>query len=235
MKKLPFDMEISAKKIIISTLAIFFLVVLLIGAFTFLRPQEPYKIFEKQQQNITVTRIEDQPGISNVRRFTDNRSNVSGYVNPLSPSFPLVSGQQYGTTLGTKPLPYPRIMINYSTEITSTIRSENTGEGYLFVIVTLDIRNYGYKYFDAYPTKFVIHRWNTEVKPLLNVSTGNIIDAVIPNNSRAKGDLVFKFKERDAFIDPKIKYTSGSYTILYNLVSPWEIKGETVGNATEYP
>lgn len=212
-------------KIIIPIMVIIIFVVALIGAFTFLKPQDPAKLFNDTQKKKSDIPFEKRPGITNVKTFADayknkrnaslDKGNASGNTSEgdISPR----------PTRTPKPLPYPRIEINYTSESVTTIGNESAGDGYKFLIVKMDIRNYGYKYFDAHPTKFAISRGNALIEPTVNVSTTNIIDAVIPNNSRAKGDIIFLLKSRQTVsISKKMKYTSGNYKILFNSVSSTE-------------
>lgn len=118
------------------------------------------------------------------------------------------------TPIFEKPLPYPRIMINYTTTWVDVLRNQTLETDYKFVIITLEIKNYGYKYFDAYPTKFRIHG----LEPLVNVSTGNNLDAVLSNNSKTVGDLVVILKYGQTY-GPKLTYTNSSYTIIYERIS----------------
>lgn len=159
-------------------------------------------------------------GAKNVGKFSDikkdaaPKSNVTNVTNVKSTT----------SKKKIKPLPYPRISINYSIEKTRSIGSNQLDKNSTFLIVTLDIRNYGYTYFDAHQSKFRMGK-NGEIRPLINVSTGKTIDAVLPNNSRVKGNLMFLVGKR--VNQGTIKFvstnTSESYTILYKKVSESEM------------
>lgn len=233
MKLDKYDKYLNNKylKIAIPILVVIIFVVALIGAFTFLKPQDPSELFNKSKQNKNEIPFEKRPGISNVKTFADayknkrnaslNKDNMSGNVSDISPR----------PTRTPKPLPYPRIEINYTSESMTTIGDESAGEGYKFLIIKMDIRNYGYKYFDAHPTKFAIVRGNKLVDPIVNVSTENIIDAVIPNNSRAKGDIIFLLKSRQTVSIKKMKYKLDNYKIIFNGVD--SIEDEIVEDEAE--
>ena len=205
---------------------------LLVGIYTFLSSKQipsivPGKSVQKE------FRIEDVPGVTNVKRISDsnrnrsqisdsNRSQIAGNYSRAVTVRPAIT---------PKPLPYPRIMINYSTETVSSIRNEvvNDERNNTFVILTLDIRNFGYKFFDAHPSKFrIIGSQNVEFEPLVNITTRALLNTVIVNNSRAKGDLVFIFKKNRASIN-KIIYLPGDYTILYHKGIPSEQKSTSSG------
>ena len=214
--------------IIIATVGIF---VLLIGVYTFLSPQSiqsitPSKSVQKE------FRIEDVPGITGIKRISDSNKNKIYESNKNK-----TTGLNYSRNITLrpaktpKPLPYPRITINYSTEKTSSIRKEVVDDerNNTFVILTLDIRNFGYKFFDAHPSKFrIIGSQNAEFEPLVNITTGELLDDIIVNNSRAKGDLVFIFQKNRASVN-KIIYLSGDYTILYHKGIPSEEKSTSSG------
>jgi len=190
------------KKIVIIVLAAVFILVL-IGAFMYLTPKVPDIIIPNETTR--KLRFEDIPGVTDVRKFSD--------VNKLKSNRSITKNIRPANIRPAntpKPLPYPRIEINYSIEQTSSIRSFSAGSGNVFVIVTIDIRNYGYKYFDAFPSKFKYG----EIEPLVNVTTGNDLDAVIPNSSRTEGNLVFLLDKKRAYVR-KIAYSSNDYRILY--------------------
>jgi len=174
----------------------------------------------KEKLNETIRKIENETNATKVVRKKMSMEER----NMPDPQRSLGTGTRIIKT--PKPLPYPRISINYSVEKTSSIRSETTDDNHTFVIITLDIRNYGYKYFDAYPTKFKIVMQNKEIIPLVNISTGSMIDEVIPNNSRSKGDLIFILKKREASSIPKLTYIQGGYEILYKKISSSEMNRE---------
>lgn len=229
-----------SSKTIVSVLVVLVFVVALIGAFTFLKPQNPSELINKTKQVKQEIPFEKRPGISNVKTFSDARKNranrtldrnASGNVSEI-----LVPRRT------PKPLPYPRIEINYTSTVTDTIGGMSANElgfaeeyehkednntrnkrSYKFLIIKLDIRNYGYKYFDANPTRFKIVKGNRIIEPIVNVSTGDTIDAVVPNNSRAKGDVIFLLKPREP-ASSKIKYKSNDYKILFKTVTEDEME-----------
>jgi hypothetical protein len=192
-----------------TSLIIFFGIVLLICIFIFLRPPEPVKIQSVATSQPATPDV--LAGATNIKRFSDTNKNVVSNVavsatNKRAP-VPVVARTPV-------PPPYPRITINFSSQVVSSIRSNDAGNG-SFIITTLEIQNYGYTYFDASATKFRGMIGGLEITPLVNVSTGNMIDAVIPSNSTAKGDLVFLVSKRGTGVG-KIKYLSSGYTILYH-------------------
>lgn len=174
--------------------------------------------------------ISKVPGVTNVQRFSDaEKIAIKNAANRSNRS--LRTGTSSGTktpmpTKTPKPLPYPRVTINYSVEKTSSVRSNNVNDSRnnTFVIVKLDIRNYGYKYFDAYPGRFRMGR-NADIIPLVNITTGNMINAVIVNNSRAKGDLLFSLSKKTniGILTYLSADKSVSYYILYKKVSSSEM------------
>lgn len=184
---------------------------LIIGAFTFLRPQniQERKTVDRYEQDIT--RIEDVPGVINVKRFSDvakkltNRTIGSNRSNSRSSPRANIS------------LPYPRISINYVMKRAYSIKNGTAGENNTFIVVTLDIKNYGYEYFDAHPKKFKLIYRGMELSPIVTVSTGNMLGEVLPNSSRTKGDIIFLLEKKKTVSGvPKITYTDSGYTILYN-------------------
>lgn len=211
------------KKSLITIILIVSSLIALIGLFTFLKPQEPIKLSEgySSPRGGSVDRIEDIPGVKDVQRFSDVRKNSV----PISNESRNTSGQsRLSRPVPTPtPLPYPRIAINYSIQRTALIRNESAGINSTFIIVTLDIRNYGYIYFDAHPTKFKIvgqdMGQDIELKPSVNINTGDMLDNIVPNNSRTKGDLIFKVDRKTTTFAPKIIYLNNSYQILYMQVS----------------
>jgi hypothetical protein len=202
-------MKIDSKKSWIIIISIVFL----ISLFIFFRPPEPVKI-----QSVSVSQPAEDvlAGATNIKRFSDINRNVASNVavsatNKRTNTNPAI-------TRTPIPPPYPRITINFSSQAVSSIRGNDAGNdarNYSFIITTLEIQNYGYKYFDASASKFRSGIGNTEIRPLINISTGNMIDAVIPSNSSAQGDLVFLVSKRGAGIG-MIRYISGGYTILYH-------------------
>ncbi len=215
-------------KIFSFILAVFLTLGALIGSFTFLKPQVPK--LSANDTGINSVNIEDMPVVTDVKRFSDaNKKNIEERqvkVN-ATPRTGLTS-----TPKPPKPLPYPRISINYSVQKTNSIRGFSVSNS-SFLIVTLDIRNFGYKYFDAHPTKFKIDSGGG-IEPFVNVSTGNMLDEVIPNNSRTKGDLVFLLKKGDSF-SRNIKYISQDYTIIYRHTSVDEMNQEEEKAVEETP
>jgi len=184
-------------------------VVLLIGLFIFLRPPEPIRI-----QSIAATQPAPDvlAGATNIKRFSDTHKNVISNI-AVSTTNKRANPNPRPTRTPVPP-PYPRITINFSSQAVSSIRDNDAGNG-SFVIVTLEIQNFGYRYFDASASKFRSTSGNTEIRPLVNVSTGNMIDAVIPSNSSAQGDLVFLVGRKGGTVG-RIRYISGGYTILYH-------------------
>jgi hypothetical protein len=186
--------------------------VVLIGAFTFLKPQKaPENLQQNTGEFTDVLRIEDQPGITGVQRIsaagknvTINKTDYRRNRSSLSPT--------------PTPLPYPRMSINYSLRRSTLIRNEVAEVNKTFVIATLDIKNYGYTYFDAHPTRFrLVYRYG-EFEPIVTINTGNMLEEVIPNNSRVKGDLVFLLDTKIARSEkPTIRHIDSGYTLLYNL------------------
>jgi len=201
---------------------IFASLIVLIGVFMFLRPSDTPKLPVNTSDGNNVP--QDIPGATNIKRFSDV------YKNTVSNGTGTGSGGASGGTSGgtgtnnggirsqptSKPLPYPRITINYSVQTVNSIGNINTDRNSTFMIITLDIRNYGYKYFDAFPAKFRLGT-NGDILPLMNVSTGKMINAVLPNNSRAKGDIIFTLVK--AGNRGKLAYystdTSENYYIMY--------------------
>lgn len=218
------------KKIIGATLLLIVLAGIMIEAFSYLVPKQPGNFNENEtvKQNDFV----NQPGITNVRRFTDNLSERN--TNSASSGKIIVGSIIVGNTnRANAPLPYPRISINYTIDNVGTIGNKNSGENNTFSLVRLDIRNYGYKYFDAHPAKFRLVIRDNTFYPIVNITTGNMLDAVIPNSSRAKGDLIFLLSLKDSRGNPKITYI-GDYKIVYSYGIPYE--GEATPVATEeYP
>lgn len=187
-----------------------FILVLIIGAFTFLRPQEKplKKTSTGPQQEF---KIEDVKGVTNIKRFSDTVKNLA--LNKTNKSSSSISRPKPTPV----PLPYPRISINYVMRRTSSIRNEIADNNNTFVIVTLDIKNYGYQYFDAHPTKFRLVYSGAQLEPTVTISTGNVLDEVLSNSSRTKGDLVFLLDKKKASSGAlKIAYVDSGYTILYN-------------------
>lgn len=209
-------MKVDIKKLlpIILFISVF---VLIIGAFTFLRPQDIQERKSADKQYEQEVRIEDVPGVKNVKRFSDAAKNINRSISETTGE----TGEKVSSRV-SKPLPYPRISINYSISRTDSIKNGTAEENSTFIIVTLDIRNYGYEYFDAYPKKFRLSYRDLEVMPIVTVSTGNMLDEVLPNSSRTKGDIVFLLDKKKAISEfPKIRYIDGSYTILYNKEGRW--------------
>lgn len=184
-------------------------IIILIGLFIFLRPPEPVKI---QSMAATQPAPDVLAGATNIKRLSDtNKNTVSNaavsVTNKKTNPNPVI-------TRTPIPPPYPRITINFSSQSVSSIRGNDAGNG-SFIITTLEIQNFGYRYFDASASKFRATSGNTEIRPLVNVSTGNMIDAVIPSNSSAQGDLVFLVGRKGGTVG-RVRYISGGYTILYH-------------------
>lgn len=208
-------------KIAIPILVIIIFIAALMGAFILLKPQSPEQLINDTKKKQVTIPFEQRPGVTNVKTFSD------AYKNKRNASLGKGNTSDNGSvsprpTRTPKPLPYPRIEINYTSESVTTIGDESAGEGYKFLIIKMDIRNYGYKYFDAHPTKFAIAKGNSLIDPIVNVSTENIIDAVIPNNSRAKGDIIFLSKSHQTVSVKKMRYKSDNYKIIFNGVSSIE-------------
>lgn len=200
------------------------LILIIISAFVMMmssreenRVKEPISVDE-----FNATSGVNEPGDHNIQRFSDRakQNNAGGIQSGTgvnrTPNAGIVP------VITPKPLPYPRITIDYSLQNARNIRNNAADRNSTFLIVGLDIRNYGYKYFDAYPGRFRIGK-NGDIEPAINVTTGNTMDAVIPNNSRAKGYLIFLLNRKDNF--GKMKYlTTGSenYYIIYRSVSSIE-------------
>ena len=197
-------------------IVIFVSLAILIILFIFLRPPDVYKLPASQNDSSQPT-----PNIWNVKTFSDKKT------TPQASTTGTTGKERPAPT--PKPLPYPRISINYSTQRVSSIGNNNADKNSTFTVIRLDIRNYGYKYFDAFPNNFRGIVKKAEVIPLVNISTGDTIDDVIPNNSRAKGDLIFLTSKKDFLT--KIIYSpvskSESYNILYKSVSQAEIDDKT--------
>lgn len=224
------------KKIIGAVLLLVVMTVIMIEAFSYLVPKQPGSFNENEtlKQNDFV----NQPGITNVQRFTDNRSkgnanNTSGgeIVRSSIIKSTIIAGS---TNSANSPLPYPRISINYTVDNVKSIGNKNSGENDTFSLVRLDIRNYGYKYFDAHPSKFRLLIRDKTFHPIVNITTGSIIDAVVPNSSRAKGDLIFLLSLKDSRANPKITYI-GDYKIVYSYGIPYEGVATPTAIAEEYP
>lgn len=196
-----------------SFIIVFASLIILIALFMFLRPSDTPKL--PISDNGSEEPPVDLSDVTDVKSFSD--------VNKRTAS------NQTGSTVRPertpKPLPYPRISINYSLQEVSSIGTNKVDENNTLVLVKLDIRNYGYRYFDAYPNNFRGIVRGQEIIPLINVSTGDIIDAVIPNGSVAKGDLVFMTSKKRSMT--KIIYSpinkSDSYKIIYTELSPSEM------------
>lgn len=200
-----------------------FIIAILIGYMGYFNEPEPPKI-GKGKNNTNMT----NPRIIGVKSFSDRNVTppewwpirTDSAANAMNGSTANATNRS-GFVTYERPLPYPRVMINYSTQAIDMIGSENAGDKNIFLVLTLEIRNYGYKYFDAHPSKFIINRGGAKIYPVMNVSTDNMLDVVIPNNSRGKGDLIFLVGERETYIGrSSIEYLSkNDYKILYNQIS----------------
>lgn len=207
-------------------LIITLLIVLILAAFVWMMSSREEGRIKQPILGIgsSTTRIEDiDHSITGVKRFSDAKKDKNTADKTSSSSS---SSSSPAPTQTSKPLPYPRISINYSIQMVDSIRGNSVDSNSTFVIVMLDIRNYGYRYFDAYPNNFrgIVRKEN--IIPLINISTGDTIDDVIPNNSRAKGDLVFLISKKNLMT--KIIYSpvnkSENYYIMYKLVSASEME-----------
>lgn len=197
-----------------SSLIIFASLVILVALFIVLRPQGVVKLPINQSDGPS---IKNMSGITNVKSFSDFKKNATSRSNATR------TGRS-SRSRESKPLPYPRISINYSVQKTRSIGSNTLDKNSTFLIVTLDIRNYGYTYFDAHQSKFRMGK-DGEIRPLINISTGKTIDAVLPNNSRAKGNLIFLLGKgvNQGTIRFISTNTSESYNILYKKLSQSEL------------
>lgn len=202
-------------------LIVFASLLILIGLYMFLRPPDTAKLANLSSDE-NATSAKELIGATNIRSFSDVSKNKASAGNATGATSGNKSGSKRVKPAKTpKPLPYPRITINYSMHATRSVGGNDADVNNTFVVVTLDIRNYGYTYFDAHPSRFR----GGEIRPLINVSNGKTIDAVIPNGSRAKGSLIFLVKKNIHSV--QIKYfptnTSENYLILYKKVSQYEI------------
>ncbi len=156
--------------------------------------------------------IELQPGVTNVRKFGVYYNSTGGVITGGGTAVQARKGATniVGSSSTPRPLPYPRVQINYSLQTTNSIRGISSGRNNSFILVSVDIRNFGYKYFDADPRKFRLG----SLEPILNVSTGNLLDAVVPNNSEAQGDLIFLTGNTRGGAG-RLSYVSGEYEIIY--------------------
>jgi hypothetical protein len=214
--------------------------VVLIGIFVVLRSQNDVKLPIDRSGESQLSQ-EEMSGISDMKGFNDSRgiTNVKSFSNSKKNATLTANGTPMPKAIPTvKPLPYPRISINYSTTLTRSIGSVTLDKNMTFVLVSVDIRNYGYKYFDAHLNNFRMGK-SGELIPLTNVSTGRMVDSVIPNNSRAKGDIIFilgkKVKQGKLVFSPANK--SESYYIIYRTTTQsdvYDIKNEVVNDNSEY-
>jgi hypothetical protein len=202
-----------------SFIIVFVVLITLIALFMFLRPSDTPKLPIQEDNGSTIT----SPDVTNVKGFSDAKKNVS--LNTTNKTTTNKTGNTRPKPT-PKPLPYPRISINFSMKRTDSIGSNSANVNNTFMIVMLDIRNYGYKYFDAFPNNFRGVSRDNETIPLVNISTGDTIDDVIPNSSRAKGDLIFLVSKKKPIT--KIIYSpvnkSENYYIIYKMVSPSEME-----------
>lgn len=213
------------RSIIFGIVLTVFVIIILIGFFTLINP-DPDKIvsFKNATTNKTM-----RSGIYNVGKFSDPNSSKKSSIwwstqvlgNRSKSAWNITSGigSQGEVDRWGRPLPYPRISISYSVYPTYTIGTEEAGENNMFLVFTVEIRNYGYEYFDAHPSKFRIVR-NKKIEPLVSISNGNVLDVVIPNNSKGKGDLIFLIEKGRTFGNPRLEYTLKNYKIIYNSASP---------------
>lgn len=209
------------KKIYIIILIFAFIAIVAL-IFSSPKPQTPnIPKFAKDSFQTNQSRIEDMPGVTGVKRFSNINKNTG--KNDIGANRTNSSSGSRSIVKTSIPLPYPRISINYTVRTASSIRGENAGANSTFIVLKLDIRNYGYRYFDAHPTKFkIITNDNTNLEPIAYVNTGDVLDAVLPNNSRVMGDLVFKYEKRARSVSIRdIIYLSNNYTILYKKGIPY--------------
>jgi hypothetical protein len=181
----------------------------LIAYFTLQQPYVP-PVPSSEGENISSSL---PAGITNVRTFGDGKGPVPGTVAYIGTK-KMTNGAYAIPSATPKPLPYPRVAISYSLQTTNSIRGIGAGRTKSFILVSVDIRNFGYKYFDADPRKFRLG----SLEPILNVSTGNLLDAVIPNNSETQGDLIFLTGKTLGGYG-RLSYISGDYEIIYGTIT----------------
>lgn len=203
-----------------SFIIIFVSLIALVALFMFLRPSDTPRLpIEDNGSQPSM----DMTGVTDVKSFSDAKKKVVTNESTNGTSKPKTV--RPGRT--PKPLPYPRITINYSIQKVSSIGNNKVDKNSTFIIVKLDIKNYGYRYFDAHPSNFRGIIRGDEIIPLINVSTGDIIDDVVPDGSTAKGDLVFltikKYSMTKIIYSPANKL-SESYNIIYKKLSPSKMK-----------
>lgn len=206
------------------SLAITILVVIILVAFVSMMSSREKERIRPPIELDDRSAMIDTSGVTDVKGFYNTKKDGMETVNKTSTSG--ITDGALSPTKTPKPLPYPRISINYSVQQTSSIGDNDADVNSTFVIVMLDIRNYGYIYFDAFQNNFRGISRRNEIRPLVNISTGNTIDAVIPNNSRAKGDLLFLISKKEQI--KKITYSpinkSENYYIIYTRLSPSEME-----------
>ena len=184
---------------------------MLVLFFVLQKPHVPVVPAGDENMNNTPIPIENQPGVTNVKKFSDLNKRISDVKNATNNP----ANRAYTRPSPTpKPLPYPRIEINYSLQSMSSINGISADNDQIFILVTMEIRNFGYRYFDAHPTKFRIVNYNTAIEPSVNISTRDILDAVLPNNSMTRGELIFSADKH--FGSTKLAYVSGDYQILWH-------------------
>lgn len=198
-------MKIPKKSVII-----FASLIVLVGLFVVLSPTGKVKMPANKSNDSDMVNI---PGAYDIKSFSDANKSVKKVANVSKTPKPKPT---------PKPLPYPRIVINYSVQGVRSIGGNTLDKNSTFIIVTLDIRNYGYKYFDAHPSKFRMGK-SGNITPLVNISTGKTIDAVIPNSSRTRGDLIFMFGKKVAQ-GKLIYFPVDNYYIIYKKLSPREME-----------
>lgn len=198
--------NIGAKK----SLIIFMSLIALVILFVILRPQGITKLPINESDKPTM----NMSGVTNVKSFSDMKKNTTSKSNIV------ITPTIKRTNRESKPLPYPRISINYSVKTTRSIGDNKLDKNSTFVIVALDIRNHGYTYFDAHQSKFRMGK-NGELRPLTNISSGKTIDAVLPNGSRVRGTLVFLLGKsvNQGTLTYVSENKSENYNILYKKLS----------------
>ena len=211
-------------------LIVFACLLVLIVLFIVLRPSDTPKLPVDNSNESQLT-PDEMKGVTNVKGFSNaNTSNAN-----TTPSSKLNKANTIRPKPTPVPLPYPRISINYSVTRTRSIGSVSLDKNSTFLLVTLDIRNYGYKYFDAHLSKFRMGT-NGDLIPLTNISTGKTIDAVIPNNSMARGDMIFLLGK--GAYQGKLAYTSANksenYYVMYKQVPDYEMNSGQIDQRPVY-
>ncbi len=203
---------IGAKK----SLIIFASLIVLVVLFVILRPQGITRLPINESDKPTM----NMSGVKDVKSFSDTKKSATS--KPNITSTPITKPTR--TNRESKPLPYPRISINYSVKTARSIGDTKLDKNSTFIIVTLDIRNHGYTYFDAHQSKFRMGR-SGELRSLTNISSGKTIDAVLPNGSRVRGTLVFLLGKsvNQGTLTYVSENKSENYNILYKKLSQSQI------------